>query len=140
MYEDTVPSPVHTADDLTNDCHAKYYWNDNLECEDPNITLLAKRKSMEKYEFDLGMHSENKKAIDLLKTTKSRYDIESFMEQYSNALETVRNFFKLYSQTMSTEEKQWGRNEVEYMRGLRQAVHTKIFRFTTNTKRESTRG
>ena len=127
-------SIVHTEMpqlELTVDHASDYYWrnqNSELHCvrEDPmeffNFTLPAKIKAMEKYEIDLEKHIENKKALDLLKTMKSMYDLQSFVDTYSNALETVRDFFHLYSKIMSMHERQWARAEIEYMKALRKSL------------------
>lgn len=126
-------SPVYAANTLTEDCDASLHGHtDPLEYF--KVTLPAKRKQMEQYEIDIDKHRENKKALDLLKTMKSSYELEMFLDKYSNALETVRDFFRLYSEMMSTEEKQWGQNEVEYMRTLRQAMQDKNTRIYNEHK------
>jgi len=113
--------------DFTMDHVTGYSWktqNSDLPRlrEDPNIMLSAKRKEMEQYETDRKKHINDKKSLDVLKTMKSMYGLQSFVDTYSNALETVRDFFHRYSKIMSIEETQWARTEIEYMRALRQSL------------------
>jgi len=113
--------------DLTMDHEPGYSWrNQNSDLprlrEDPNVMLSAKRKAMEQYEIDRKKHVNDKKSLDVLKTMKSMYGLQSFVDTYSNALETVRDFFHRYSKIMSMEETQWARTEIEYMRALRQSL------------------
>ena len=110
--------------DSTMDHEMGYCWrtqNADLHClrEDP---MDSKIREMEQYKIDREKHVDDKKSLDALKTTKSMYGLQSFVDTYSNALETVRVFFHRYSKIMSIEEKQWARNEIEYMKALRRSL------------------
>jgi len=91
-----------------------------------NVTLTE----IEQYNIDRQKHVDDKKSLDVLKTMKSMYELQLFVDTYSNALETVRVFFYRYSKLLSQEEKRWARVEIEYMKELRQSLqdlHNKIY-------------
>lgn len=115
---DASDSPLQSGSKARTVDHGPYYYG----CEDPMEIFNAQITAMEKYETDRDKHIDDKKALDVLKTKKSLYDLKSFVDIYSNALETVRDFFHICSKNMSVEEKQWARTEIEYMKALRRSL------------------